>query len=106
MRPDGAVAQVSSLLIRRRHRRGFDRQAPMKPGEAAQVEIKLSFMAYEFAQGTGIALLLRGDKFPLVDPNPNTGEPIAAAIDTRIARIEILHDSAHPSRLLLPVLEP
>jgi putative CocE/NonD family hydrolase len=105
LRPDGAVVQLSSLLLRLRYRQGFDREAPMKPGEAAQVEIKLTFMAHEFAKGIRIALLLRGDMFPLVDPNPNTGEPIAAATSTRIARIEILHDSAHPSRLLLPVLE-
>jgi len=104
MRPDGVIAQLSSFLLRLRYRGGFDREVLMHPGEVAEIEMTLTFMAHEFAQAARIALLLRPDMYPLVDANPNTGEPIATAIGTRIATIEILHDTQHPSRLVLPVL--
>jgi hypothetical protein len=51
-----------------------------------------------------LRLLIGSTLFPLLDPNPNTGEPIATARVVRDARETIFHDATRPSRLLLPVL--
>jgi len=41
---------------------------------------------------------------PYITPNSNTGLPIATDTTFRVARQAIHHDSARPSRVLLPVI--
>jgi putative CocE/NonD family hydrolase len=104
IRPDGAIAKLSWHALRLRYREGFDREVLLSPGRPVEASIVTTFMAHEFAAGTRIALLVRPDMFPFLDPNPHTGEPIASAMDTRPAELSVLHGD-HPSRLILPVLE-
>lgn len=105
IRPDGSVVELAYHALRLRYRTGFDREVPMVPGEAVEVRLKLTLSAHELAAGHRLALLLRPDFFPFIDPNPNTGEPIATATHMQTATITVFHDAARPSRLELPVLE-
>jgi putative CocE/NonD family hydrolase len=104
MRANGSVAQLARHLLRLRYREGFDREVLLMPGEPVEARIKLTFVAHEVAPGAQLALLVTPDMFPWVDPNPNTGEPIATALESRIANVTVLHDAANPSRVTLPVL--
>ncbi|WP_134168832.1 CocE/NonD family hydrolase [Paraburkholderia caballeronis] len=105
VRPDGSVVELAYHALRLRYREGFDRQVLLAPGEPVEVRLKLTLCCHELAVGHRLALLLRPDFFPFLDPNPNTGEPIATAVEMRTANIIVFHDPAYPSRLELPVLE-
>ena len=47
---------------------------------------------------------ITSSRAPHFDPNPNTGEEIATATRLEPVEVTILHDGAHPSRILLPVI--
>ena len=57
-----------------------------------------------FLPGHRIRLEVSSSNFPRYDRNPNTGQPFATDATTVIARQTIFHDSAAPSRLVLPVI--
>lgn len=42
--------------------------------------------------------------FPFINPNQNTGNPVATDIEWKIALQTVYHDSLHPSHILLPVM--
>ncbi|MFE2423240.1 hypothetical protein [Streptomyces hokutonensis] len=42
--------------------------------------------------------------FPRWDRNLNTGEPEESATTARVARQQVFHDPARPSRIVLPVV--
>lgn len=105
IRPDGTVVELAYHALRLRYRHGWDREVPVEPGETVEARLKMTLRCHEVAAGNRLALLIRPDFFPFLDPNPNTGEPIATAVEMRIADIRVLHDPLHPSHLLLPLLE-
>jgi predicted acyl esterase len=49
-------------------------------------------------------LEISSSDFPQFAPNPNTGEPFGHSATTQIATQTILHDAAHPSAVVLPVI--
>ncbi|MFI6041120.1 CocE/NonD family hydrolase [Nocardia sp. NPDC051321] len=59
--------------------------------------------AYRFRRGHRIRVQLAGGAFPRFSRNHGTDEPAATAVSTTPYRIEIFHDPAHPSQLVLPV---
>ncbi len=105
IRADGSVVELAYHALRLRYREGFDREVLLVPGEPVEVRLKLTLCSHELAAGHRLALLVRPDFFPFLDPNPNTGEPIATAVEMRTAQITVFHDASRPSRLELPVLE-
>jgi hypothetical protein len=42
---------------------------------------------------------------PRFDPNPNTGKPLRADGETRVATNTIHHSQKYPSRILLPIVK-
>jgi uncharacterized protein len=72
---------------------------------AWHVRLRLWPMAHRFAAGHRIRLQVSSGAHPRYARNPGTGEPPAAvtAQTLRAVDIEVLRDSAHPSRLVLPV---
>jgi putative CocE/NonD family hydrolase len=59
--------------------------------------------AHRFAGGHRVRLQVSSGAHPRYMRNPGTGEDPIAATSTRPIDIEILHDRAHPSALVLPV---
>lgn len=102
--PDGRTTQISRGQLRLRYREGYEREVPLTPGEPVAVRIEMDHAGHRLARGHRLRLLIGSTLFPLLDPNPNTGEPIATARVVRDARETIFHDATRPSRLLLPVL--
>lgn len=102
--PDGYEALILDGILRARYREGIDREVFLEPETIVAVEIDLWSTAIVFNRGHRIALHVTSSNNPRFDPNPNTGKPARADKETRVARNTIHHDSARPSRLLLPVV--
>jgi uncharacterized protein len=102
--PDGAERLVLDSAIRARFREGFDHQVFMKKGDVYELNIDMWSTSIIFNKGHRIAIHVTSSNNPRFDPNPNTGKPLRADSETRVATNVIHHDLAHPSRALLPVV--
>jgi putative CocE/NonD family hydrolase len=68
------------------------------------VDVELYPTAYRVRAGHRIRVQVSGGAFPRYPRNFGTAEPFGAATRALRCRFEIYHDSAHPSRVVLPVL--
>jgi len=67
-----------------------------------EVTVKLSPTAHMFKRGHRLRVQISAGAFPRFARNLGGGEPIATATKAHVTHIEILHDHAHPSAVLLP----
>ncbi|WP_107657690.1 CocE/NonD family hydrolase [Nocardia suismassiliense] len=67
-------------------------------------EIELTATAYRFGRGHRLRVQVCGGAFPRFNRNHGTGEPAATATSAAPYDIEIFHDPARPSRVVLPVV--
>ncbi|HUK89297.1 MAG TPA: CocE/NonD family hydrolase, partial [Blastocatellia bacterium] len=102
--PDGTERLVLDSAVRARFRDGFDHEVFMKKGQVYKVNIDLWSTSLIFNKGHRIAIHVSSSNNPRFDPNPNTGKPLRADSETRIANNVIHHDRMHPSRALLPIV--
>jgi predicted acyl esterase len=102
--PDGTERLVLDSAVRARFREGLDHEVFMKKGEVYLFTIDLWSTSIIFNKGHRIAIHVTSSNDPRYDPNPNTGRPLRADNETRVATNVIHHDRAHPSRALLPVV--
>jgi len=102
--PDGTERLVLDSAIRARFREGFNKEVFMKKGEVYKFTIDLWSTSIVFNRGHRIALHISSSNDPRFDPNPNTGKPLRADEETRVATNKIHHDRAHASRILLPIV--
>ena len=102
--PDGTERLVLDSAIRARFRDGLDHEVFMKKGQVYRFPIDLWSTSIIFNKGHRIAVHITSSNDPRFDPNPNTGKPLRADDETRVAKNTIHHDRAHPSRVLLPVV--
>lgn len=100
--PDGRTTQIALGQLRLRYRDGFDKERLVEPGECVRVSIAMTHAGIELAPGERLRLLIGATRFPMLDPNPHDGGSAATAKTTRKARQTVFHDSARPSRVLLP----
>lgn len=100
--PDGACLEVSSGMVRARHRNGLDRRDGLTPGEVTVFRIRLNPIACRFIQGHRIRLEITSSDFPNFDRNHNTGRNDLFDAGLAIARQTLHHSTRHPSRLELP----
>jgi len=103
MHPDGFAQPLADGIIRARYRNG---SAPelLEPGRPYEFTIDLWATANVFRAGHRIRVDIASASFPRWNRNPNTGAPFAVDADMRPARQTILHDAAHPSRIVLPIV--
>jgi putative CocE/NonD family hydrolase len=69
-----------------------------------RLEVKMSATAHQFRAGHRIRLQLSSGAHPRHARNLGTGAPRAEATQMRVALQTIYHDEAHPSTLVLPVI--
>jgi hypothetical protein len=104
--PDGYAQNLTDGIIRARYR-AFERgEAPglIEPDVVYAYEIDLWATSNLFKAGHRIRLDVTSSSFPRWDRNPNTGHTFGADTELTIARQTILHDSAHPSYVILPIV--
>ncbi|GHO55935.1 CocE/NonD family hydrolase [Ktedonobacter robiniae] len=104
--PDGYARNLTDGIIRARYR-GFTRgEEPslIKPNTAYEYEIDLWSTSNLFKRGHRIRLDITSSNFPRWDRNPNTGHDFGTDAELAVAHQAILHDEAHPSHVVLPIV--
>src|SRR5690606_4832772 len=76
----------------------------LTPDEVYEFTIDLWVTANLFRAGHRLRVEISSSNFPRFDRNLNTGEPIGDDASPRVARQRVLHDAAHPSHILLPII--
>ena len=105
--PDGTSLNLASMdagYLRMRYRNGFEKQELMEPGKIYKIRIENYITSNLFKKGHRIRVHVTSSITPHYDPNPNTGGNLATDKELIPATQTIYHDSAHPSRFILPVI--
>lgn len=105
--PDGRAEILTDGILRLRYRRSLADPEPLEPGRVEEIRVLVGSTANRFLPGHRIRLDIAGSNFPRFDVNTNTGGVIASeTMEEAVPAINrVFHDSARPSRLLLPVVE-
>lgn len=105
--PDGQAIILTDGILRARYRESLSEPALMTPGQVYTLTLDLVATANLFKAGHRLRLEVSSSNFPRFDRNPNHGGVIATATaaDFRVAANTVLHDAAHPSHLVLPMIE-
>jgi putative CocE/NonD family hydrolase len=103
--PDGRAINLTEGIIRARYRESTTGAAkPIVPGQVYEYKIDLWATSNVFLKGHRIRLEVSSSNFPRFDRNLNTGKDAATDSTFVKATNTILHDAAHPSALILPVV--
>jgi len=105
--PCGCAKNLTDGIIRARYRRSTRVESLLTPGSVEEYEIDLWATSSVFLAGHSIRVEISSSNFPRFDRNPNTGGVIATttAAELVTARQTIHHDAAHPSRIILPIID-
>jgi uncharacterized protein len=102
--PDGTARALTDGILRARYRDSKTQPTLLTPGQPVEITIDLGATSNLFKAAHRIRLDISSSNFPRFDRNPNTGGVFGE--DSKLLRAEqtILHDAAHPSRLVLPLV--
>jgi hypothetical protein len=105
--PDGRSILLMDYPQRARYRDGFDRQHLLTPGEPAKLAWHIGFTSIIFNRGHRIRVTIASTGAPFYEPNNQTGgkQFVGWMKTTQSAINTIWHDSAHPSRIIAPVVK-
>jgi hypothetical protein len=102
--PDGFAQNLTEGILRARYRESTSEAMPIAPGKVYEYKIDMWSTSNVFLKGHRIRLEVSSSNFPRFDRNLNTGKDAATDATIVKATNTILHDSAHPSALVLPVV--
>ncbi|MDR3725160.1 MAG: CocE/NonD family hydrolase [Terracidiphilus sp.] len=103
--PDGTAYNVTEGILRARYRNSTTKAEPVEAGKPVEYTIDLWSTATVFLKGHRIRLEVSSSNFPRFDRNPNTGKTFANSTEYVKATNTVLHDKAHPSALILPIVK-
>jgi putative CocE/NonD family hydrolase len=106
VKADGRVINLNNGIVRTAFRDSLSAPTPTVPGTPYEYRIAVWPTSYLFRAGDRIRLEISSSDYPQFAPNPNTGLPFGQSAEVQTATQTILHDSAHPSSLNLPVIPP
>ena len=103
--PDGFARNVTEGILRAKYREST-KAAPklIAPGEVYEYKIDMWSTSNVFLKGHKIRLEVSSSNFPRFDRNLNTGKDAATSTEMVKATNTVLHDAAHPSALILPIV--
>ncbi len=107
VQPDGRAISLGSRTAgvrRARYRNGYEKTELLTPNKPELFDIELFDIGHAFLPGHRIRIEISSSAFPLVNPNQNTGNPVATDTEWQVAEQTIYHDSARASHVLLPIL--
>ena len=103
--PNGFAQNLTEGILRARFRQSTTgAPKPIVPGQVYEYKIDLWSTSNVFLKGHRIRLEVSSSNFPRFDRNLNTGKPAGTDSVFVKATNTILHDAAHPSALILPVV--
>ena len=91
-------------IIRARFRESLKAEKLMEPGTPYEFTIRPYPTSNVFKRGHRIRVDISSSNFPRFDVNPNSGEPLGEHRRLVVATNTILHDAAHPSHIVLPLI--
>jgi putative CocE/NonD family hydrolase len=103
--PGGYAQNICEGIVRARYRDSWSTPSLMAPGEVYELTIDLQVTSNVFRRGHRIGLDISSSNFPRYDRNLNTGLNNNTTSEVRVAQQTVYHDAAHPSRLILPIVE-
>lgn len=104
VRPDGFAQDLTEGIFRMRYKESPEHQMLINPGQIYEISLDLWATANVFQKGHVLRLEISSSNFPRFDRNLNTGEQIVFGKNSVSATNVVLHDSEHPSALILPVM--
>ncbi|MDQ6887551.1 MAG: CocE/NonD family hydrolase, partial [Gemmatimonadota bacterium] len=104
--PDGHAERVQDGVARARFRHGFDvgGEVPLTPGKVERYDLDLWFTSRVFEPGHRLRVSVSSALFPKYDRNLNTGGNNERDSTFVVAHQRLVHDTAHPSHVVLPVI--
>lgn len=103
--PDGRAITVTDGIMRMSHREGPGTSLQrLEPSAVYCIEVDLWSTGLAFLPGHRIRLDVTSSSFPRWERNLNTGENSATSTEIRVAHQAVIHDAAHPSHVVLPVI--
>ena len=105
--PDGRAEILTDGILRARYRESFSEPRLLQPGQIYEMHLDLWATSNLFKAGHCIRLEVTSSNFPRFDRNTNTGGTIETETEKDFVQVvnRVYHDSAHPSYLVLPILE-
>jgi predicted acyl esterase len=104
--PDGRSMLVVDSIIRTRYHScpDFDCEEFLEPGQPYLLALDLGPTSIVFNTGHQIRVSVTSSNWPRFSVNPNTGEDFLREGESgQVAHTTILHDSEHPSAVILPI---
>ena len=102
--PDGHAERVQDGVARARFRKGNDREVMLTPGSVERYDMDLWFTSRVFGPGHRLRLTVSSALFPKYDRNLNTGGNNERDSTFVLAHQRLVHDAAHPSHVVLPMI--
>jgi hypothetical protein len=99
--PNGFAQRLCDGVLRLRYRNGFAGQDPVTPGEVYEVSVAMWDTCLRLRPGHRLRLEVASSAFPKIDVNLGTGGDMVTETDGVMARNQLWHTAARPSRLLL-----
>jgi hypothetical protein len=105
--PDGRAEILTDGILRARYRESFTEPKLLEPGQIYELHLDLWATSNLFKAGHRIRLEVSSSNFPRFDRNTNTGEIIETETEKDFVQAVncVYHERAHPSYLVLPVIE-
>lgn len=103
--PDGFARNLADGILRARYRDSAEKPEFMTPGKIYKFTIDLWATSNDFLAGHRLRLDVSSSNFPRFDRNLNTRESPETGSRWVNAENTVYHDAAHPSALLLPVMQ-
>ncbi|MCV7020274.1 CocE/NonD family hydrolase [Mycolicibacterium aichiense] len=104
VKPDGDAINLNNGIVRTAFRDSLSDPRPGVANQPYEYHIAIWPTSYEFGSGDRIRLEISSSDYPQFAPNPNTGEPFGQSVATQQATQTVLHDAAHPSAIVIPVI--
>lgn len=102
--PDGRAILRCEGIQRARYRDSLTEPAFLEPGTVYELSVDMGVTSNVFLPGHRIRLEVSSSNFPRYDRNTNTGGTIATDAPV-VAVNRVHHGPAHPSRLVLPLID-
>jgi hypothetical protein len=102
--PRGAITVLTEGKIRARYRKSFEKPELLKPGEIYAYNLDLWHTAIQIPVNGRLRIEIASACFPAYSRNLNTGGHNETETEYVKAEQTIYHDAAHPSHILLPIV--
>lgn len=104
--PDGYQALVQDSAIMARYHKGLLKGEPLEKDKVYKLTIDLWSTALVFNKGHRVAVHVTSSNHPRYEVHPNSYEPVMSYDNAPVANQTVHLSKEHPSRLILPVIQP